>query len=60
MKTNVGKTDKIIRVILAIVFAYIGYTYSPWLYILTAVALVTALSGKCGLYRLMGIDTSKK
>ncbi|MEA3429964.1 MAG: DUF2892 domain-containing protein [Nanoarchaeota archaeon] len=59
MKTNVGKTDKIIRMILAIVFGYLGYKYTPWLYIITAILLITTLTGKCGIYKLFGINTCK-
>ena len=60
MEKNVGKTDKIIRVVLAVVFAYLGYAYSPWLYIVTALLLITVATGSCLPYKLFGINTAKK
>ena len=60
MEKNVGKTDKIVRIILAVVFAVLGYMYNPWLYIITAMLIVTAAMGHCGPYKLFGINTAKK
>jgi hypothetical protein len=59
MKKNVGKTDKIIRYVLTVVFAYLGYSVSPWFYLAAAIALITAITGLCGLYKLFGINTCK-
>ena len=60
MKKNVGKLDKIIRIIVAVIFAIMGWKFSAWWFIVTAVALVTALMGYCGLYALFGINTIGK
>jgi uncharacterized membrane protein len=60
MEKNIGKTDKIVRVILAVIFAAIGYAYSPWLYLVSAVLLVTVWTGFCLPYRLLGISTVEK
>jgi hypothetical protein len=59
MKHNVGKIDKIIRYVLALVFVYLGYVYSAWWYIPAIIAAGTALIGWCGLYRILGINTCK-
>ena len=59
MEKNVGKTDKIIRVVLAVVFAYLGYAYSAWWYIVTVLLLVTVATGSCLPYKLLGINTAK-
>jgi hypothetical protein len=59
MKKNVGKTDKIIRYVLAIGFAYLGYAVNPWFYLAAAIALITAITGLCGLYKIFGINTCK-
>lgn len=59
MEKNIGKTDKVIRVVVAIVVAYLAYIYSPWLYIVTAILLITALTGYCCLYKPLGINTIK-
>jgi hypothetical protein len=59
MEKNVGKIDKIIRYVLAAVSAYLGYSVSAWFYIVTVIALVTAATGFCALYPLLGINTCK-
>jgi hypothetical protein len=59
MKKNVGKTDKTIRYILALVFVYLGYTGSSWWYLLAIISAATAYLGKCGLYKVLGINTCK-
>ena len=65
MKTNEGPIDRIIRVILGIALAYIGYTVGGvWgivLYVVAAISLVTGLTGFCLLYKLFGnFNTAKK
>jgi hypothetical protein len=63
MKQNVGATDKIIRILLAIVFAalYITNVVTGTLgIVLLVVAVVfaaTALVGFCPLYALFGLNT---
>ena len=63
MKKNMGTTDKIIRIILAVVFAglYFGGIVSGTLGIVLLVAgvvfLLTSLIGFCPLYALLGINT---
>ena len=64
MKKNVGKTDKIIRIILALIavyFAYSGEFEAAWvsyaLYTVSIVLLLTSLLGTCGLYSLIGKST---
>ena len=60
MEKNIGKADKVIRLVLAVVFLYLGWRYSPWLYIVTAVLIVTVMLGFCLPYKLLGISTIKK
>jgi hypothetical protein len=63
MKTNVGKTDKWIRIMLAIVLGALYYTktVTDTLGIITLVVagifLVTAFTGICPLYSLFGVNT---
>ena len=66
MKKNVGSTDKIVRIIIALVatyFAYTGEFGAAWQgYVLWAVAiimLVTALTSRCPLFSIFGINTCK-
>ncbi len=66
MKKNVGNFDKIIRVILAIIFGVLYFTHTvtgTWgivLLVLGIIFLLTALIGFCPLYLPFGISTCKK
>ena len=60
MEKNVGTVDKIIRAVIAIAAAYLGYTYSAWFYLLTLVLAITIATGFCWPYKLLGINTAKK
>jgi hypothetical protein len=58
-KANEGTADRVIRAIVGLVFIYLGHIYTPWLYIIAALGLITAADGFCGLYWLMGWSTKK-
>lgn len=65
IKQNVGKTDRIIRMlvgIIALLFARTaGVGFMQTLaYIIGFVGLFTAMVGYCGLYSILGITTDKK
>lgn len=66
MKVNMGKTDKTIRVILAIVFAVLYFTgtvsgtWGTVLLVLGGVFLASSVIGFCPLYTLVGVNTCKK
>lgn len=66
MKRNMGITDRIVRIILAIVFAILFFTNvvtGVWGYILLALAIIfvlTSLVSFCPLYLPFGINTGKK
>jgi hypothetical protein len=60
MKQNIGKSDRIFRMILSIVIAFAGYYYKTWWGLLAFVPLVTAFTGNCPLYSLLGINTCEK
>jgi hypothetical protein len=65
MKVNMGKSDKAIRVIIAIVIAVLywqGIIEGTLAYILIALAVIfvlTSLISFCPLYTLFGISTCK-
>lgn len=65
MKTNVGSTDRLIRLLLASVlfyrglFLYNGSALGIGLVVGGGVLTVTAVVGFCGLYRLFGIRTTQ-
>lgn len=60
MTKNVGNTDKIIRVVIAVIALYLGYAVSGWFYLITAIGLITAAIGFCPLYVLLKVNTAKK
>ena len=52
-----SNTDRVLRMILSIVIAGVGYYYKSWWGLLAFVPLATAFTGFCPLYRLLGINT---
>lgn len=65
MKKNMGSTDKLIRILLAIVFSVLYFTGTVTgtagiiLLVLGGVFLFTSLISFCPLYTLLGINTCK-
>lgn len=65
MKKNMGSTDRIVRIILAIVFGVLYFTGTVSgvlgivLLILGGVFLATSLINFCPLYTIFGISTCK-
>ncbi len=60
MSKNLGKTDRIIRVIVALVIAALGIYFKSWWGLLAIVPLATAALGFCGLYVPFKISTVNK
>ncbi len=66
MKKNMGSTDKMIRLVLAIVMALLVYFkvvegyFAIALLCLSVVFVLTSLMNFCPLYTLFGINTCKK
>ncbi len=66
MKKNLGKTDKIIRVILALVIGFLYYKgiisgiFGIVLIALALIFVLTSLVSFCPIYALVGINTCKK
>jgi len=59
MKKNVGKTDKIIRIILGLIIIVIGIVFKSWWGIIGAILLITAFINWCPVYSICHICTSK-
>lgn len=64
MKKNEGTIDRVVRGIVGIVILYLSYAkFSGGVavlgYIVGLVAIITALTGFCYLYTLLGINTDK-
>lgn len=60
MKSNVGTTDKVIRIILGIAIGAAGYYYQSWLGLIGIIPIATAFLSWCPLYLPFGIKTCKK
>ncbi len=60
MKQNVGSTDKIIRIILGILIAAVGYYYRSWWGLIALVPLLTAFISFCPIYPILGLSTKKE
>lgn len=65
MLNNVGGIDRIVRIVIGVVLAYVVYAYpmAPlWQWIAGIVAvimLVTGAVGMCPIYRILGMSTRK-
>ncbi len=57
MKRNVGKPDMVIRIVIGLVIAALGFAYQSWWGLLATIPLVTALVRFCGLYAIFGISS---
>jgi len=66
MKKNMGTTDKVIRVLVAVIILVMYFTHiisgtlAVILLILAGIFVVTSLLGFCPLYLLFGLNTRKK
>ena len=60
MKINVGKTDKIIRIIIGLVIGVAGILLKSWWGLIGIIPLATGLIGWCPLYLPFGIKTTKE
>jgi hypothetical protein len=49
--------DRIVRIVLAVVFIILALVHSFWWFIPAVIALVTGIVGWCGLYTLFGWNT---
>jgi len=66
MKKNMGNIDKVIRILVAVVFVVLYFTHvisgtlGIILLILATVFVVTSILGFCPLYLPFGLSTNKK
>ena len=60
MLKNEGMVDKVVRVIVGLFAVFLGWKVHYGFYFLAAIAFITAATGFCGLYKLLGINTNKK
>lgn len=60
MKCNVGKTDKVIRLILGLAIIATGIYYGSWLGVIGLMLIATAVISWCPAYLPFGLSTIKK
>ncbi len=60
MKQNIGNTDKIIRIILGVVIAALGFYFKSWWGLIALVPLLTAFISFCPLYPIFSLSTKKE
>ncbi|MFP4620295.1 MAG: DUF2892 domain-containing protein [Bacteroidales bacterium] len=57
MEKNIGKTDKVIRIILGLIIGAVGVYFQSWWGLVGLIPLLTAFTGTCTLYLPFGIST---
>ncbi len=60
MKCNVGKTDRIIRIVVGLLIGAAGVIFKSWWGLIGILPLLTGIFGFCALYIPFGISTAKK
>jgi hypothetical protein len=59
MQCNIGKTDKIIRLVVGLVIIGVGIVTESWWGVIGLILIVAALIGFCPLYVPLKINTNK-
>lgn len=59
MKKNVGKIDRIIRVILGVSIVVFGIINQSWLGLIGGGIILPAIMGSDPLYSILGVNTNK-
>jgi uncharacterized membrane protein len=57
MKRNMGKSDKVVQLVVAAGVIAAGVVFQSWWGVVGAVPILTALMGRCPPYALLGINT---
>lgn len=57
MNCNVGRIDRIVRVLLGLALLVVGIYFNSWWGALGLIPLATAAAGWCPLYALFGLST---
>lgn len=58
-RKNLGFEDRVIRVLLAILFTLLGIKYTKWFFVLALLTLLEAVFSRCVFYALFKINTDK-
>lgn len=60
LKTNLGTSDRITRLVLAAIIGGAGFYFTSWLGLIAIIPLVTAFVRWCPLYAPLGLSTCSK
>ncbi len=60
MKTNVGNTDRLLRIVAGVVVLGLGLYFQSWWGIIGLVLLLTGVFRFCALYTMLGMNTCKR
>jgi hypothetical protein len=60
MKANIGKTDRILRLLLGVAIILAGILYNSWLILVGGIVLLTSFFSWCPVYVPFGWDTRSK
>lgn len=60
MKTNVGRIDKTLRIVVGFAIIAAGVFFKSWFALIGVVLIATGLFNFCLLYTLFGINTNKE
>jgi hypothetical protein len=59
MQANIGKTEKIIRIIVGVAIIVAGVIFQSWWGAIGAIPLITGLINYCPAWSIFGINTRK-
>ena len=59
MKKNIGKVDRILRIVIGFAIIAAGFYFQSWWGAIGALPVLTAAMGWCPPYAMLGIDTCK-
>jgi hypothetical protein len=59
MQANIGKTEKIIRIIVGVAIIVAGVIFQSWWGAIGAIPLITGLINYCPAWSIFGINTCK-
>lgn len=60
MTKNMGKVDRVARIVIGVIFIVLGVMTGSWLGLIGLIPIATAVISWCPLYDLLKINTCKK
>ena len=60
MKCNVGKKEKLIRIVAGIVIIFLGLYYRSWWGLIGIFPIITGMIGYCPVSDILGVSTCHK